>query len=105
MTTKHEHYEFSQPDPKAPRINKKAADRIQPTCTGMNAKGELTWEAKAMAAWQMAMFPIRYVGDFINFWWKSTIRDKWGDEMEDMPSLTFRSYDHLKKQRKQHKGD
>jgi len=102
------HYEFSKPDPKAPRINRKATDRIQPTCTGTNEKGELTWEARAMAVWQVAMFPVRYVGDFMAFWIRHSFFSKTGYEGDGTePSMELRKgkYESTQPKRKHHKGD
>jgi hypothetical protein len=58
-------------------------ERIQPTCTGLNEKGELVWEGRTMAFWQMVMFRVQYIGDFINSWMTRSMRDKTGLSMED----------------------
>jgi hypothetical protein len=99
------HYEFSRPDPNAPRMRGNAIGRIQPVCIGTGANGELLWKKTAMALWQQAMFPIKYAGDFINFWWKTTMREVNDEQIENMPSMILRSYDNLKKPRKHHRGD
>ena len=31
-------------------------ERVQPTCAGVDANGEIIWEGRAMARWQMEMF-------------------------------------------------
>lgn len=33
-------------------------ERIQPTCAGLNTKGELVWEGREMPRWQMEMFKV-----------------------------------------------
>lgn len=78
----------------------------QPVCKGVDAKGELIWGFVPMARWQQAMFPVRYVGDFIGFWLKRVMHEKTGVDADDIPNMEFKSrYTELKKPRQHHKGD
>ncbi len=43
-------------------------ERVQPTNVGLNKKGELIWEARAMPRWQREMFK-RVIG------WKELVED------------------------------
>jgi hypothetical protein len=45
-------------------------ERVQPVCLGTNERGELIWEGRQMAEWQMKLFPVRYSGDFKAHWMK-----------------------------------
>jgi hypothetical protein len=65
-------------------------ERTQPVCTGVDAKGELVWTRIAMPRWQMEMFRVPYVGDFMAYWMKRVFCDKTGIELEeDDGSLTL----------------
>lgn len=50
------------------------SERVQPVCTGVDERGELVWEGRAMEYWQMAMFPVRYAGDFLAHWTRMSLR-------------------------------
>lgn len=46
-------------------------ERVQPTCAGLDAKGEIVWEGRAMSRWQMEMFRKQYhisKEEFGHFW-------------------------------------
>lgn len=55
-------------------------NRKHPVVIGTNAKGELVWGFIPMPYWQMAMFPIRYMGDFLSFWYRKSLEEKTGIE-------------------------
>jgi hypothetical protein len=82
----------------------------------LTTKGELAWSLVPMKKWQVEMVkiavraaaimcPVKYVGDFLNFWWKQAELPKTGNDHEDLHSLEFRAYTHLRKPRTHHKGD
>lgn len=49
-------------------------ERIQPTCAGVDANGELVWEGRAMARWQMEMFKVavNWFGGMLTRWLEVT---------------------------------
>lgn len=98
-----DHYEFSKPDPKAPKLQSKKGERFQPTVSGADDKGALKWEARAMAYWQMVMFPIKYVGDFAMGWMRKTLSEKGGHDLD--VGSSFNPSDFKFKKRKSHPGD
>ena len=82
-------------------------ERTQPVCVGVDKNGELMWKIVPMPRWQMEMFRIPYVGDFMAFWMKRMLWDKTGWEcLEDEGSLTLES-GHSRRRRKpwRHPGD
>ena len=50
-------------------------ERVQPTCVGVGPTGDLIWEGRQMARWQMIMLPVRYAGDFMAHWMMARLRD------------------------------
>lgn len=84
-------------------------DRKQPIVIGTNKKGELIWGFVPMAYWQMAMFPLRYLGDFAAHWQRVQMFLEHGIESDDGISADFKSYVPSefanKYERKHHKGD
>lgn len=80
--------------------------RTQPICKGVNRKGELIWTIAPMALWQQAMFPVKYCGDFMAFWWKRMVLENWDHESEqDIPNMQLNARLDLRKPRAHHKGD
>ncbi len=66
-------------------------ERKQPVCKGTNEKGELVWGFIPMPYWQMAMFPLKYYGDFMAHWIKLKFFEHTGYESErDIPSCQFK---------------
>lgn len=65
------------------------SERVQPTVAGADHRGELVWEGRAMARWQMLMFPVRYLGDFFAHWCARAFHDQTGHE----PTRTIHSMD------------
>lgn len=80
-------------------------ERTQPVVKGVDKKGELIWGVIPMPLWQQAMFPVRVISDFINWWWSRSEFEKWGRSHDDEPSMRLRSHDNLKKKRPAHPGD
>ena len=67
------------------------SDRKQPVVIGKDEKGELVWGFIPMARWQMAMFPLKYYGDFMAFWMRKHFFDLTGHEMDnDASSMDLR---------------
>lgn len=86
-------------------------ERKQPVVVGTDHRGELVWGFVPMAYWQMAMFPIRYLGDFQAHWQRMRLLFEYGVEGEDAVSTDFKSYvpwqlaDKYADKRRGHKGD
>ncbi len=78
-------------------------ERTQPIVKGLDKNGELKWTKVPMAYWQMAMFPVRYIGDFVMHWTKLKLFHDTGVEIES-PSMELRFTPWKKKARK-HQGD
>jgi len=77
-----------------------AIERIQPTAVGVDRRGELVWEGRAMARWQMLMFPVRYIGDFISHWMNRSDLEKRGREPDPtLPSMELHARKGLRKKR------
>lgn len=75
-----------QPTAKMKKVS--GVERIQPTVVGLNKNGELVWEGRAMARWQMLMFPVRYVGDFIAHWYARAFEEVTGHTSDKpIPSM------------------
>jgi hypothetical protein len=86
-------------------------ERTQPVVAGVSEKGELVWKFIPMPFWQMAMFPLRYMGDFTAYWQKVRMLFEYGIESDEGCSADFRSFVpwQMKKKyaekRRIHKGD
>jgi hypothetical protein len=50
-------------------------ERIQPTCTGIDEKGELIWEGREMPRWQQEMF--RLAIDLWHFITRTEFGSRW----------------------------
>lgn len=82
------------------------SERRQPVVKGVNEKGELIWGWIPMPLWQQAMFPVRYCGDFIAFWYKRFMFEVHDHESEaDIPNMQMDARNDLRKPRKHHSGD
>ncbi len=54
----------------------------QPTCAGIDERGELVWGRQAKETWHLEMFPVRYDGDFKEHWMRLLLVQKYGLEWE-----------------------
>ncbi len=82
------------------------SERKQPVVKGVDEKGELIWGFIPMPRWQQAMFPVKYCGDFIAFWYKRMFYEKTGHESEaDIPNMQLHAREGLRKPRRHHSGD
>jgi hypothetical protein len=79
-------------------------ERTQPVVKGLDKNGELKWGKVPMPYWQMAMFPVKYVGDFFSFWARLSLFQKADIEIESSSSMELRFTPWKKKARK-HQGD
>ena len=80
-------------------------ERTQPVVKGLK-NGELMWVIMPMPRWQMEMFRVKYVGDFMAHWIKKQFEDITGHEMgEGFNSMELRAHSHYAKQRWIHPGD
>lgn len=91
-------------DPKASMKVVTTCERIQPTCAGVDANGNLIWEGRAMSRWQMLMFPLRYVGDFTSFWASKVLSEVLGIEC-NVSSMTLEANKKYSKKVRRHTGD
>lgn len=77
-------------------------DRKQPIVIGKDKKGELIWGCIPMYQWQKemmdlairaaaAMFPKKYMGDFIAYWHKVKLQQEKDLEL-DSENASFNSY-------------
>ncbi len=64
-------------------------NRKQPVVIGTDEKGELVWGFIPMPYWQMAMFPVKYVGDFTGFWYRKFMESAFGIPSEDIPGASM----------------
>lgn len=86
-------------------------DRKQPIVIGQDTKGELIWGFVPMSYWQMAMFPLKYIGDFAAHWMRARMFAEYGMECDQVSSATFQSFvpgpleKKYKEKRRHHKGD
>jgi len=68
-------------------------ERVQPVVKGVDEKGEFIWGVIPMPFWQMAMFPVRYIGDFAAHWAKVGMLAHFGIDMdENTASTSFLSF-------------
>lgn len=85
--------------------------RKQPVVIGTDNKGELIWGFVPMEYWQMAMFPLRYLGDFSAHWQRIKMLFEYGIEGDNSISADFKSFvpgqleAKYKAKRNHHKGD
>ncbi len=62
--------------------------KIMKACESLSLDGELRWTEAPMPRWHAAMFPVRYLGDFKNFWSRVALEAFLGCEIEtNMPSM------------------
>lgn len=73
-------------------------ERVQPCVAGVNEKGELVWEGRAMPRWQMEMLrvAVNWFSDFFTRWCELARQDL---DIEDdnimLPSLRAESKERL----------
>ncbi len=70
--------EFSPRDPNATMRMVTKIERVQPTCVGVDDRGEFIWEGQPMARWQMEMF--RKAMDLFQF----ITRTEWGSRWYEL---------------------
>ncbi len=63
-------WDFSPPDPQATMKVVAKIERVQPTHAGVDDRGEIIWEGRPMARWQMEMFKtaVNWMGEFFTRW-------------------------------------
>lgn len=99
------------PQPKPPMKIVTPVERVQPTVIGIDDRGEFIWEGREMAYWQMAMLPLRYLGDFAAHWHRVKLLFEHGIEGDNGVSADFQSYvpwqleEKYAQKRRHHKGD